>query len=155
MSDRVEDMLRMRSEGATLQQIGSAYGLTRERVRQIIGTTDKGARLSLAVQKAKEHIRENPNATWKEVATVAGASAATLQRQGVTKERAVSSNRRWTREMMIDAGLRWKKKNGTYPSSSVWLYMNHSGYPSAATIYRTFGSWPNYKEELKKAEVNV
>lgn len=154
MSDRVEDMLRMRSEGATLQQIGDAYGLTRERVRQIIGTTEKGARLSLAARKANDYIKENPSATWSEVAAVAGASPTTLQRQGVIKNRA-PYGRRWTKERIIDAGLRWKAKHGKYPNSSVWLYIQNDDYPSAATVYRTFESWPAYREELKKAEVNV
>ena len=34
-------MLELRASGWTLEQIGEKYGLTRERVRQIIGTTNK------------------------------------------------------------------------------------------------------------------
>ncbi|WP_183827420.1 sigma factor-like helix-turn-helix DNA-binding protein [Aquamicrobium lusatiense] len=35
-SARVSDMLRRHESGETLQEIGSAYGLSRERVRQIL-----------------------------------------------------------------------------------------------------------------------
>lgn len=38
---RNEDILRLRADGWTLQAIGDKYGITRERVRQIIEAHEK------------------------------------------------------------------------------------------------------------------
>lgn len=38
-TDRDSNMLRLRIEGYTLQEVGDAYGLTRERARQLVGAT--------------------------------------------------------------------------------------------------------------------
>ena len=35
--DRTDEMIVMRNQGKTLQEIGSIFGLTRERVRQLVG----------------------------------------------------------------------------------------------------------------------
>lgn len=39
--ERLEDMLEMRNQGMSLQTIGDKYGITRERVRQLVGPAKK------------------------------------------------------------------------------------------------------------------
>lgn len=39
--NRTADILHLREQGLTLQQIGNKYGITRERVRQIIKASKK------------------------------------------------------------------------------------------------------------------
>ena len=39
---RTAQMLKLRTKGWTLQQIGTRYGITRNRVHQIIGKTKRG-----------------------------------------------------------------------------------------------------------------
>lgn len=62
MSDRIEAMAAMYKGGRTLQQIGDLFGITRERVRQLIkkkGMTGKdgGARISSAAGRAERMAR--------------------------------------------------------------------------------------------------
>lgn len=38
---KTEEILHLREQGLTLQQIGNKYGITRERVRQIINASKK------------------------------------------------------------------------------------------------------------------
>ena len=40
-AERRSEMMRMRAEGKTLQEIGNHFDMTRERVRQIIGNTGR------------------------------------------------------------------------------------------------------------------
>lgn len=151
---RKEDMLRMRREGATLNEIGKHYGVTRERIRQIIGTENKYSRHEAAAARAKAFIAENPRACWNEVSAYAGMTPEALRRFGVTKENAPTKTRYWTRMMLLDAGRRWRDAHGKYPTSATWVY-NHDGYPAHSTVYRYFGSWAAYIEALTKEEENA
>ena len=142
----------MRHDGATLNEIGIKYGLTRERVRQILGTEGKDSRYILAADRAKAFIAENPRACWNEVAAHAGASRDTLVRFGVKKENAPSRTRYWTRLMLLDAGRRWRDAHGKYPNSTTWIHHRTEGYPATATVYRYFGTWSEYMKALKENE---
>lgn len=142
-------MLRMRNSGATLEQIADTYGLTRQRVWQIIGSSGKNARMDIAVEKAKYYISENPMATWKEVAAYTGCSMESLKNHGVEKAPARTNNRRWTRAEAVTAGLRWKKKHGKAPTSSTRMT---GDMPSTVTIYRIFGNWNEFRKALDEAD---
>ncbi len=58
--ERLKGIVRMRAHGSTLQEIGDAYGLTRERIRQLLrceaGAEANKARLSLLAQRKQERL---------------------------------------------------------------------------------------------------
>jgi hypothetical protein len=51
--DRYSEMLKMRSELLTYQDIGNRFGISRERVRQIIGNTGRNFRLNKTIELSK------------------------------------------------------------------------------------------------------
>ena len=57
-ADRIQEMIQMRSAGATLEQIGDKFGITRERVRQLLITKlgkDEAKRLEANGREGKVH----------------------------------------------------------------------------------------------------
>lgn len=154
-NSRNEDMFRMRSSGATLQEIGSTFGISRERVRQIVGTENKNSRYEMAVQRAEKFISENPNACWNEVTAVSGLSSRALRSRGVNKRPAYGNARRWTELELVDAAFRWKDEHKKFPSSHEWTNgAQPPAFPSYNTVHRRFGSWAAYIETVKRIENN-
>lgn len=80
--DHKEEMLELRHEYLwTLEEIGNEFGVTRERVRQIIGNTGEGFKS----RRIKEEINRYPNKSNKEIADLLGIAGSTVSRYRETR----------------------------------------------------------------------
>jgi len=155
IDSRVESMLALRADGATLADIGELFQISRERVRQIIGTEYKGARIGMLVTDANRMILENPEITWEGIESALGTSRNTLIRYGVAKDSMLSlaaagrAKTKWTIGKCIEAALRWEQAHGRFPRSSDW-HNASSDHPVFTTIYRKFGDWNNFRIAAKE-----
>jgi len=146
---RVEVMLALRADGATLADIGGMFQISRERVRQIIGTEYKGARIGMLVADANRMILENPEITWETIESALGTSRSTLVRYGVVKDSTLSlaaaarAKTKWPISKCIYAAICWEQTHGRLPKSSDWHSANND-HPVFTTIYRKFGNWNNF-----------
>lgn len=135
----------MRKHGMTLDEIGKAFGVSRERVRQIIGTQYKSARTEAGIKRANDYLSKNTNVTWDELQSVAGISAETMMRFGLKKPSAkLGPEEKWTKERVVEAGREWKKRTGKFPTQHDWQYAD-STHPMFMTVYRKFGSWSEFR----------
>lgn len=161
---RVDVMLALRADGATLADIGGMFQITRERVRQIIGTEHKGARIGMLVADANRMILENPEITWEGIESALGTSRNTLIRYGVVKDSTLSlaaagrAKTKWPISKCIDAAIRWEQTHGRLPKSSDWHNASND-HPVFTTIYRKFGNWNNFciaaKEKMDNETPNI
>lgn len=143
--ERNERMLEMRKSGMTLDAIAKEFGLTRERVRQIIGTQHKDVKLNSRLAKARTALQECDNITWDELTLISGLHASTLVRHGIKKPPVHKGPpERWPKEKIIDAAIEWKKKNGKFPSQQDWAKASQA-HPMGLIIYRKFGSWREFR----------
>jgi DNA-binding CsgD family transcriptional regulator len=88
---RAQEMRQLRKDGATLQQISDIYGVSRERVRQVIGNTKDFH----YVKKAREQSILNPthlHKTDQELADELGVSVYLIQRYRSGIRRKVSDH---------------------------------------------------------------
>lgn len=75
---REEEMIMMRFEKRmTLQEIGDTFGISRERVRQIVGNSD---RRHLAAERIRDEVKSVPELTNSEISSVLGISTATVSK---------------------------------------------------------------------------
>lgn len=162
MDSRTKDMVAMRERGITLKKIGEKYGVSRERVRQILRDngieswrTKEDKRLKEAIIKAEAYIATYPDATWDEVSLHVGVSRQRLQQYGFQKEKAFYI--RWTKETAIEAGFAWQRKYGRFPNSFDWqssgrrMFNDRDEYPCYMTISRLFGGWSAYVMAAEKS----
>lgn len=80
---RLAKMRAMQDEGATLEQIGETYGISRERVRQILGNRGRLYRY----QRLCGLLREAKQEDWKSIIAAHGYSSQTIykvRRDGIT-----------------------------------------------------------------------
>ena len=156
-TSRTDEMLSMRRNGASLGDIGNAYGISRERVRQIIGREGSSegaakrearrqAEIEQAMTKAQEFVQDNPSANYREVARAAGVSYSLLRRHGFNKPSA-TYNVVWSNDEIISAAHRFKSETGRFPNSQDWQISHNGDYPSYATVFRRFGSWSAFRAE--------
>lgn len=138
-------MIKMRKSGMSLDQIGKEFGVTRERVRQIVGTKHKNAKIDRAVETAKSILEEQDNVTWRELELASGVSASSLIRNGIEKPPAYrGAPVKWTKERIVSAALSWKKRTGKFPTQQDWQCANRN-HPMFMTVYRRFGSWSEFR----------
>lgn len=76
---RIDDMLAMRYKGMTLQVIGAAYGISRQRVRQLIGNTGRTFRSEVLISR----VEEDPSANPEDICDEMGMDRRSLYRLGI------------------------------------------------------------------------
>lgn len=85
MSDqRTQEMVRLRAQGMTLQAIGDEYGMTRERVRQILkdaGVTPRTEELEKLFAAAVEWAEAHPAEPLTAIGERFGVSTASIKRR--------------------------------------------------------------------------
>jgi predicted transcriptional regulator len=160
-SERSAQMCEMRAEGYSLQEIGSRFGLTRERVRQIIrdcGGPDSGqaaiARRARIVQESSELrqrslalIAEQPGLTAGDVASALGTTQAAVRAAlGDDARRLLITRHRGSAvfsDAVILAHLREAARQAGQPLT-VRMYEEARGAfggASAALVLQRFGTW--------------
>lgn len=77
--NRKDQMIQMRRNGATLQEIGDAYGISRERVRQIIGDV-KVNRMDIRAGIVRKFAEMEPDLNVTEIARYTGTNEAFVRR---------------------------------------------------------------------------
>jgi len=154
-------MLAMAKNGMTYEEIGGMYGVTRERVRQILkkfgvtGSTTRGARAEakLGVLSAdRAHILEwakrNPGlaardaeeALGLEVSRVSQALGAEVSRVFIWKPR--NAKLRYTEEMIFEALRSASILQGAPMSKASYdEYIEVFGGPTSILLTQRFGSW--------------
>ena len=143
--ERNKRMVKMRKSGMTLDQIGKEFGVTRERVRQIVGTKHKNAKMDRAVTTAKSILEGQNNVTWRELELASGVSASSLIKNGIEKPPVrCGAPVRWTEGRIISAALAWKKRTGKFPTQKEWQCANRN-HPMFMTVYRRFGNWSEFR----------
>lgn len=159
------EMLLQRANGKTLDEIGAMFGLTRERVRQIIDSIAPGQSKALKkIQKGREELENNivserasswvlahKGCTRDEVVSSTGIALSDLKKF-LTKESLkyvqpeTKKNNR-PNDWLDDDILEALRKAGTYhfPLSRYQydelVRMKEVHGPSAALIYKRFGNW--------------
>lgn len=159
--ERAEQMCQLRAEGYSLQEIGVRFGLTRERVRQIIrdsGGPDSGqaaiarrARISRERAELRRRalalIAEHPGLTAQEVAAPLGATQAEVRSAlGDEARRLLVARHRGApvfSDAIILAHLREAAREAGQPLT-VRMYEDvRSGFggASSALVLQRFGTW--------------
>jgi hypothetical protein len=140
------EILRRRRAGQTLQSIGDASGLTRERVRQITEELDPGINLRRrAAEAARTH--------WTCPSCGKRVRWAAAMRCGAC----TPDRRRWTEARIVEAMLAFRVATGRWPRTSDWspalarrfvreqaarLRRYQDGdWPSTRTVTTRFGRW--------------
>ena len=164
-ADRAKKMLEFRETGATLEEVGDRFGLTRERARQILKEMNAPSPSELAARKrvakesrdnevlveVEEDLRVHPATTVEETALRLGIEPKVLRAllpveikfRFLSRTPKKTHTRRWSRYEIIEA----IQQAGTmeFPLSSN-AYANLleqrlvSG-PSVPRIWQEFGSW--------------
>jgi hypothetical protein len=118
------------NEGRTLQDVGDEFGMTRERVRQIVLEYEP----SFATERRRE--RHQRQALEAAVSTVRAMDAArsTVARAGGPVER------RFSDEDLLRLLREWTAEHGREPSTVSW-----TGQPTVTTFVKRFGSWTEAK----------
>ena len=156
-------MRELRRAGYTLQDIADRYGLTRQRVSQLIGGVEvpDGTEVVGRRSRNRENLRaartealrpllsgERP-ITFVRAAEVTGIPLPVVSEiaraQGWSRAR-----QRWTRDECLAAMARWHEAYGKPPTSYDWnaALSRHSrsvlrDYPSSSTIANIFSGWSN------------
>jgi hypothetical protein len=135
----------------TLAEIGDVFGLTRERVRQILNerdvTTRRGRRSRDAVQAAEERDAEirrlAGDHTQAEVMQLLGVSRATVQRAAGTG--LFRGSTKWTQELVIQGIQEYAKKYGRPPTSVAWnvAMARREGRQDLVDRFYADGCWPH------------
>lgn len=112
---RRAEMLAMREQGKTLQEIGIAKGITRERVRQIVGTQAKGRRMEVMHNKVKQALTQEVDLTAQELAGELGVSEALVRKLSSGKRFKIKDENsavgkgakweEWVHEILVSRGI--------------------------------------------------
>jgi hypothetical protein len=140
--------------GATLESIGKEWGISGERVRQIVRPiltdADRAGRAASVARRTEQrhseiiaYLNDHPNAPLSEVAERFGVDRRTVSRlyDGPPRPRkARSSPVKWSEEAMLES-LRTVIGDRS-PSAITYTSTEHDG-PSLALIIRHFDTWQN------------
>lgn len=165
MYGKADIMVRAYAAGKSLQEIGEAYNLTRERVRQIINgsspwtTRDIQAARRDSLQMSKRRLSqralawsvENPGISIAEGAKVLGWSEEVLrQRLGARRiwhelpqpnKTNVSSSRRRSNPDILDDIRKYHSETGMTSASGFKSWALETGAVGPQTVSKRFGSW--------------
>ena len=146
----------------TLTALGDVFGLTGERVRQILTARGVATRLDhegtrLAVQgRAAEIRRLAVDHTEAEIMERLGVSSAIVHRATGPGVFADTRGQRWTRELVIQRIQEYDRRYGPPPSAVDWnvsrartvgrqdrvdRFYTDGGWPHGSTLKRWFKSW--------------
>ena len=163
-ADRAQQMLELREAGATLEEIGAKFGLTRERARQILKELNAPSSSELAERKrvakqvrekevlieVERDLREHPATTVEDTALRLGIKQSELRSllPADIKYRFLpppkeAQPRRWSQEEVIKAiqqagTMEFPLSSNAYTSL---LEQRLISGPSAPRIWQLFGSW--------------
>lgn len=163
LADRDRRILEMRAAGHTLQEIGDAVGLTRERVRQLISKSGGPSTEELRKKKAQKRIvaeralrermrafiQERGATTFQEIASDLGLSEAQVRRLFPRELRAriipdeVAHPKEWSDDQICDA-LRTAATFEFPLTTATYHDLVRKGAvegPSVPLVYRRYGSW--------------
>lgn len=162
-SQRRDAMESRRREGATLEVIGDEFGVTRERVRQILADSGLDKNMASTVKRQRacdarattlttviEHVRENPHHTWAQIAVALGVEERPLRALSTSRlARLVSQRRGWKAETFTDeqvyAAIRTAAAiHGEPLSVNMYAAVVDSGEaygPSKARILQRYRFW--------------
>jgi hypothetical protein len=137
----------LRRNGASLRSIGDRYGVSRERIRQIVH--DHYPSVTQQVSEGREQARRErvicPDC--------GGVKAPTAKKCRACK---IANDTRWTRERIISAMQEYHRLHGTTPSCTAWnpslarwrnspeladKFYSDGCWPSVQTVQIRFGSW--------------
>lgn len=167
LSERNREILRRRLAGETLQAIADGYGMTRERVRQIVNTLDPSANHTVKTE------RSTRNAELRYYCPDCGKLVQYGGRTPGTKCMicALGTPPYWTQERIIEAIIDFKDLTGRWPSASDWnpalakvvaadheerarLYYENN-WPSTTTVNTRFQKWSLAIEAAKQAHAKA
>jgi hypothetical protein len=165
---RTQQMYEAYERGATLEEVGATFGVTRERVRQLLKATDLPVTHRRTVRRARRiaearavsdelmlAFREGGDVarTARELGVTAAGAGDVVRDLATPADRAERSKRladrsranvKFTLDDLKAAIRSVQSKVGTVPSSQ--QYSRHAaemGLPSLATVAHRFGSWNN------------
>lgn len=162
--ERQDAMIRLRREGATLAEIGREFGLTRERVRQILrqggfdgdrARRERTERQREAAWGAREQIlREFRRGvasaeTARRLGIPSGAVKDVVDEIAESSDRAARRSNRiatsrpiYSDEELLDAVREIASRYGRAPTSPEYARIaSTDGLPSLPTVHKRFGSW--------------
>jgi hypothetical protein len=153
LSERNRIILKRRLAGETLQEIAEDYGLTRERVRQIVNN------LNPTANKEVKERRSKINAELRYYCPDCGKEVKYGGRTPGTRcmDCSLAQPPYWTPDRIVDAMIEFRRLTGRWPSASDWnpalartaaldheertqRYYNHD-WPSTTTVNTRFGRW--------------
>ena len=161
---RNAEMVAMRDEGATLEEIGDQFGITRERARQILAKANATGADELRARRSQEResedraltesirqdVRENPGATRTEIAGRLGVHRRSVVRllpadvaALVVEDKTGAPTSKWSDDAIV-AAVR-QAATYEYPLSGVayqrLVTLGEVTGPSRALVHKRLGSW--------------
>lgn len=172
---RNDEMRELRRAGHTLQDIADRYGLTRQRVGQLIGGVEvpDGVEVVGRRRRKREELRAQrtemlrPLLASEQPVTFVRAAEVTGIPLPVVSEIARAegwsrARQRWTRDECLAAMDEWHRTYGKPPTSYDWnvVLSRHPrstlrNYPSSSTVANIFSGWTSaraaYAEYSRRA----
>lgn len=138
---------KMRRDGASLQSIGNRYGVSRERIRQIVAENFP------EVNRAVNEERDERNRQLRVCPDCGGPKAISAQRCRTCRTK---RDTKWTQDEIIAAMQEFHRRYGKTPSCTEWnpslarwrkqpdvaeKFAADGCWPSVQTVMQRFGSW--------------
>ena len=140
---RYAEIAMLYTGGCTLQEVGDAIGMSRERVRQIVnlaGITERHCGRADCGPLLRAYSRDK---TLQQIADECGATKSYVQATLSTLELPTKSRKFWTRELIIARLQKLASELGRQPTATDVQHgrPGKRGYPSQITVSQNFGSW--------------
>lgn len=155
--EKIEAMRQELAGGATLQQVGDREGVSRERIRQLVGNVGGSGRHQRVLhnQEAVKQLAMAGRADEEiavELSLSLGYARILRLRAGVRRPH---PRKKWSCELILQKALEWHESYGYTPAAVDWnpsmaIAMGHTervkrfrefGAPHAGTVQQYFGSW--------------
>lgn len=131
--ERDDQIIALREEGLTLREIGEQFGITYERVRQIVNQKNRAANERAIAMRAERAAALRVCRCGGEKSSYAETCQTCHFAKGPSK---------WPKEKVIAAMLRWTQEHGRPPSARDWLKAPIPDWcPYTQTVQMHFGSW--------------
>lgn len=139
---RNEALRALRDEGWTMDELAARFGITRQRVSQILGGDSRrmnNQTLTARNARVLELLRAGRHPA--EVAAEVGLAEYTVRRVARKAGVALPSGT-WDQARVMEAVLRWRMRHGgRWPEAADWAVAAVPEHPSAAFVANLFGSW--------------
>lgn len=138
---------KMRRDGASLQAIGDRYGVSRERIRQIV--VENYPEVTRAVADGREEYSRQ----LRICPDCGGTKAVSAQRCRPCR---VRHDTKWTQQQIVAAMQEYHRRYGKTPSCTEWnpslarwrktpavaeKFLSDGCWPHVQTVIQRFGSW--------------